>query len=172
MRYGMNMMANSITCVRIICSVVLFFCQPFEIPFYVFYVVAGISDMTDGFVARKTHSESEFGARLDTIADFIFIVVCLIKLIPVLELDRYVYIWIMIIAAIKVINLVSGFAINKKMVAIHSVLNKITGAILFVLPLLLRWIELRYLALGVCAVATIAAIQEGFIIIAYRKTIT
>jgi len=50
----------------------------------------------------------------------------------------------------------------KKLIAVHSVLNKVTGAILFALPFLLRWIELRYIALVVCVIATIAAIQEGY----------
>jgi len=85
-------MANCITCVRIICSISILFCVPLGVPFYTIYITAGISDMIDGFVARKTGKESEFGARLDTIADFIFIAVCFIKLTPVLEFDRCVYI--------------------------------------------------------------------------------
>jgi len=157
-------MANGITCVRIICSIALFFCQPLSTPFYIFYVTAGFSDMIDGTVARKTGTESEFGSRLDTIADFIFVAVCLIKLLPVFEIDRWVYIWIAIIAVIKAVNIISGFAMHKKMVDVHSILNKVTGALLFALPLLFTWIELRYLALAVCIVATIAAIQEGYFI--------
>ena len=34
--------------------------------------------MLDGFVARKTNTASRFGARLETIADFVLVVVCLI----------------------------------------------------------------------------------------------
>ena len=43
-------------------------------------------------------------------------------------------------------------------------MNKMTGWLLFVLPLTLVFIDLRYSAAGVCMVATAAAIQEGFIV--------
>ena len=70
-------MANTITFFRIAVSIVLLFCPAFSPPFYVFYIAAGLSDMLDGFVARKTDTVSKFGARLDTIADFVFVVVWL-----------------------------------------------------------------------------------------------
>lgn len=38
--------------------------------------------MMDGAVARKTGSVSKFGSKLDSVADFVFIVVCLIKILP------------------------------------------------------------------------------------------
>ena len=155
-------MANCITCVRIICSIAILFCVPFGVPFYTIYITAGITDMIDGFVARKTGKESEFGARLDTIADFIFMAACFIKLTPVLDFDRCIYIWIAIIGVIKAINIIYGFVVYKIMISVHSISNKITGIMLFAFPLLLHWIELEYLALGICGVATIAAIQEGY----------
>ena len=117
--------------------------------------------MIDGTVARKTNTVSEFGSKLDTVADFVFAVVCLIKLIPVLNIETWIYIWIAVIVVIKVINIASGYMMQKKLVAVHSVMNKVTGALLFTLPLTLRFIELRYSVIVVCAVATFAAVQEG-----------
>ncbi len=46
------------------------------------YIIAGIADMADGAVARRTGTVSEFGSRLDTAADTVFAAVCLIKLLP------------------------------------------------------------------------------------------
>lgn len=66
-----------------------------------------------------------------------------------------------IIALIKVINIASGIIVQNKFIAVHSVMNKITGALLFVLPLTVEIIELRYSAGVVFVVATLAAIQEG-----------
>ena len=63
-------MANIITCLRIVCSIALLFCSVFSPAFYTLYIAAGISDMTDGTVARKTGTVSEFGSKLDTAADF------------------------------------------------------------------------------------------------------
>ena len=162
-------MANTITFFRIAASIVLLFCPVFSPAFYVFYIVAGVSDMLDGFVARKTNTASRFGARLDTIADFVLVVVCLIKLLPVLRIPAWLYIWIGIIALIKVVNIISGFVVQKRFVAVHSVMNKATGALLFLLPLTIPAVGLKYSAVVVCAAATFAAIQEGHFIRTERE---
>ena len=162
-------MANTISFFRIVVSIVLLFCPVFSPGFYAFYIAAGLSDMLDGFVARKTNSVSKLGARLDTIADFVFVVVCLIKLLPVLRIPAWLYAWIGIIALIKAVNIVSGFAVQKRFVAVHSVMNKATGALLFLLPLTIPAVPLKYSAIVVCAVATFAAIQEGHFIRTERK---
>ena len=154
-------MANTITLFRIAASIVLLFCPAFSPAFYVCYIAAGLSDMLDGFVARKTDTVSKLGARLDTIADFVLVVVCLIKLLPVLSIPAWLYGWIGIIAFIKVANIISGFTAQKKLVTVHSVMNKATGALLFLMPLTIPAVPLQYSAIIVCAVATFAAIQEG-----------
>ena len=154
-------MANTITFFRIAAGIVLLFFSVFSPAFYAFYIAAGLSDMLDGFVARKTDAVSKLGARLDTIADFVLVVVCLIKLCPVLRIPSWLYIWIGIIAFIKVVNIISGFAVQKRFVAVHSVMNKATGALLFLLPLTISAVSLKYSSIVVCAVATFAAIQEG-----------
>lgn len=156
--------ANLITGVRILCSIALLFCQPFSPPFIVLYLIAGITDMTDGAVARKTGTTSEFGAKLDTVADFVFVAVCLWKLLPDLAVPLWLWIWIVLIALIKMINTISGYVIQKRYVALHTVLNKVTGVLLFLLPMTLPVTELKYSAPLVCTVATFAAIQEGHFI--------
>ena len=162
-------MANTITFFRIAVSIVLLFCPVFSPAFYALYIAAGLSDMLDGYVARKTDTVSKFGARLDTMADFVFVVVCLIKLLPIMRISAWLYAWIGIIALIKVVNIISGFAVQKKLVAVHSVMNKATGALLFLLPLTIPDLPLKYSAVIVCAAATFAAIQEGHFIITGRE---
>ena len=154
-------MANLITTIRILCSIALLFCAALSPWFYVLYITAGLSDMVDGWVARKTNTVSEFGSKLDTVADIFFLVVCLVKLLPFLHLPVWVYVWIGIIACIKVFNIVYSYAVRKQFLADHSILNKVTGAMLFALPLTLSVIDVRYSAAVVCAVATVAGIQEG-----------
>lgn len=117
--------------------------------------------MIDGAVARKTGAVSEFGSQLDTVADLIFIVVCTIKILPMLDIEKWMLIWAGIIAIIKMINIISGFVVEKRFVNVHSIMNKITGGLLFVLPLTVKVIDLRYSAAIVYATATFAAIQEG-----------
>ena len=157
-------MANLLTGFRILCSVALLFCPAFSPSFFVLYLAAGLSDMLDGAVARKTGAVSEFGAKLDTAADFVFVAACLIKLLPMLSVPLWLSLWIGGIALIKVLNLLSGCILQKRFVAIHTVMNKVTGILLFVLPLTLPVAELKYSAPLVCTVAIFAAIQEGCLI--------
>lgn len=157
-------MANIITGIRILCSIVLLFFPAFSPAFYALYLTAGITDMIDGTVARKTDTVSEFGSKLDTAADFIFVAVCLMKLLPVLNVPAWIQVWTGIIAVIKIINLVYGFVVQKRFVTEHTLINKLTGLMIFVLPLTLFIMELKYSAAVVCVVATFSAIQEGYYI--------
>ena len=157
-------MANIITCIRIVLSVALWFCPALSPVFFVLYIAAGASDMIDGAVARRTGTVSEFGSRLDTIADTVFVVICLIKLLPVLDIPVWLCIWIAIIAFIKAANIASGYIRQKEFISVHSTINKVTGGLLFVFPLTLSFIDLRYSAAVVCMAATIAAVYEGYLI--------
>ncbi len=157
-------MANLITGIRILASVGLLFCPAFSSPFYGLYLLAGISDMIDGPVARRTGTASDFGAKLDTGADILFVAVCLYKLLPVLDVPRWLYVWIGVIALVKAVNIVSGYVMQKRFVAQHTPMNEATGAILFLLPLTASYIDLRYTAPIICTVATFAAIQESLFV--------
>ena len=153
--------ANLITGTRILCSIVLLFCSPFSPSFYALYLVAGLTDMIDGPVARKTGTVSELGAKLDTTADFLFIAACLIKLLPLIPFSLWLWLWIGGIALIKAVNLLSGYIVQKRFVTMHTVMNKTTGILLFVLPLTVPVVALKYSAPVVCMAATFAAIKEG-----------
>ena len=158
------MLANVITGCRILFSAIIFLVPVFSPVFYGCYLAAGCTDMIDGTIARKLGTESEFGSKLDTIADIIFVAAAAYKILPVMEIPKGIWIWIGVIALIKIINIISGFVVAKQFVSAHTVANKITGLLMFVLPLTMAVVELRYSALAVCVVATFAAIQEGHII--------
>ena len=158
------MIANTITCCRILFSILMLFFPAFSGSFYACYIIAGITDMIDGTVARKLGTSSQFGEKLDTVADFVFAVIALFKLLRVMKISKIIWIWIGLIAVIKLINIISGFVVQKRFVTVHSLANKITGAVLFVLPLTLSLIDLSYSAIFLCLAATFAAIQEGHII--------
>ena len=51
--------------------------------------------------------------------------------------------------------------IEKQFISLHTVMNKITGLLLFVLPLTLSFVELKYSSIVVCFIAIFAAIQEN-----------
>ena len=160
----MKKRANIITICRIFLSVLIFFFPAFSPMFCACYCTAGLTDMLDGAISRKTNTTSEFGSKFDTIADFVFIVVCIIKLLPDLQLSIWLYVWILIIAVTKIGNVISGYIVHKQFVALHTLANKITGVMLFLLPLTLELVELRYCGSVICAVASFAEIQEGHLL--------
>ena len=157
-------MANIITGIRIICSIALLFCPVFSPMFNTLYLTAGVSDWFDGIVARKTKTVSAFGSKFDTAADFVFVAACLIKLLPAIHAPTWLIILIVIIAVIKSTNLILGYVMRKEMVFLHTKMNKVTGMLLFMLPISLTMIDLKYSGVLVGAVALFAAIQEGVLI--------
>ena len=154
-------MANLLTGCRIVCSMLMLL---FPVPstwFAAMYLLGGLTDMLDGFIARRTHTASRLGARLDTAADFLFLASALCRLWPFLVLPAWLWIWTAVIAAVKIINVLSGLICHKAFVAVHSAMNKVTGVLLFLFPLTWHLMDIRLSAAIVCAVATFAAIQEG-----------
>ena len=73
--------------------------------------------------------------------------------------------WITLIALIKILNIVIVLIRKKKLISIHSVLNKITGLALFLLPTTLNFVESTYSVAIICVIATIAVMQEVYFIV-------
>lgn len=135
----MKNIANYISISRIIMSILLIITKTFSIPFYIIYIYSGLSDMVDGFVARKYNITSEIGAKIDSIADIVFILV----------------------AIVKICNIICGYVYYKKLTLPHTIMNKITGFILFIAPLIIQCIDLMIVEILICILATFSAIQEG-----------
>ena len=154
--------ANIITGLRIVFCLPLLFVPLTSVWFYALYLLCGLSDMIDGTVARKLGSVSDFGAKLDTVSDFVFIVVALIRFAPYLHIPVWLWMWIGVIAMMKLGNVVLGFFRMRKLISPHTVLNKVTGLLLFLLPVTISFIDLTYTLPIVCTVATVAAMHEWY----------
>ena len=161
--------ANIITGSRIVLSLPLLLIPLKSAWFYIFYLLCGLSDMLDGTVARRTKSASDFGARLDTVSDFVFMTVALIKFVPHLHIPVWLWIWIGIIAMIKLGNAAWGFVRTKKLISPHTVLNKVTGLLLFLLPVTISFVDLTYTLPIVCTLATVSAIHEVYFTYSEKK---
>ena len=153
--------ANILTGCRIFGSILLLFFPVFSLDYYITYLLCGFSDMVDGTIARKTNSTSKFGSQLDTVADLIFVVVSLFKLLPAIHIPQWLWIWGGVIAVIKISNIIWGYVTKKQFISLHTIMNKATGLLLFLLPLTISFVELKYTATVVCSIATLSAIQEG-----------
>ena len=157
--------ANIITGSRAVFSLPLLFISLSSPWFYIIYLFCGFTDMIDGAIARRTMSVSKFGARLDTVSDFVFMLICCIKILPILHIPLRLWVWIALIALTKIFTVTLVFIKKKKLISIHSILNKITGLALFLSPLSLRFIKSAYSISAICILATIAAIEEVYFVI-------
>ncbi len=154
-------MANAVTACRIVLAVLLVLSPVGKPLFWIWYLLGGASDVLDGFLARRRQETSRGGAIFDTTADFVFFLACLWRLLPYLALPVWLWLWIAGIAAIKAVNLVLGFLLQKRFASVHSPMNRITGVLLFALPAAAVFSASAYAVGAVCAVATYAAIEEG-----------
>ena len=163
--------ANILTCCRIFGSILLLFFPVFSIAFYIIYIFCGFSDMADGTIARKTNSTGKFGSQLDTVADFVFVAVSLFKLLPAISVPQWLWIWGGVIAVIKISNIILGYLFEKQFISFHTIMNKITGLLLFLWPLTISFAEYKCaVAVVVCVVATLSAIQEWFYVISKSES--
>ena len=130
-------MANLLTTIRILCGISLLCCPPFSRGFYWLYLLGGLTDAVDGSVARRFGKATDFGAKYDTAADIVFVSAMMIKVIPAAVLPIGLWIWIAGIVLLKVLNVAVGFLKYHRFVPVHSVLNKVCGIVVFLLPLLI-----------------------------------
>ena len=157
--------ANILTVFRILGSMLLLFVPVFSAAFYSVYLFCGFTDMIDGTVARMTGSASRFGEKLDTAADIVFVAAALISFLPNLPIPLWLWIWGGGIAVIRIGNILLGYVFRKEFTALHTMLNKVTGILLFLLPLTVSIMDFRYSSMAVCAVTTVSAIQEGMYVV-------
>lgn len=66
------------------------------------------------------------------------------------------------VSIIKVTNVAIEFISHKRLLSAHTVMNKLTGLCLFLLPFALRFTKLKYSSVIVCALATVAAVVEWY----------
>ena len=160
----MKQVPNILSASRIALCLPLLSVDAMTVPFWVLYVIGGTTDMLDGFLARRWGVESKFGARLDSLADFVFVLAVGYKLFPWLKLPATLWMMIGLIAMVKIANAVSAYIVKHKMVFLHTKANKLTGFLLFVGVMAMGQSYFVPVAWGVACIALFAAIQEGHLI--------
>ena len=155
--------ANLLSIARIFLSLTLALAKPLSIAFFVIYVVCGISDIFDGYIARKMNTTSKLGEKLDSIADLIMIMILIIVLYPIINLTVQIIIWIVTIGIIRAISVMVVFVKHKTFAILHTYGNKITGLVLFTFPVSLAFDQSDVMIYIICVVASISAIEELFI---------
>ena len=158
----MKHIPNIITVLRFLGAACLLICNPSGAVFWAIYGLCGISDMLDGYLARRLHAESKTGAVLDSVADICFVACCAIRLLPVLQIPTWLWIWAGLIVIIKIVNQISALVVHRRPCFPHTKANKLTGLLLFIAIPMVFWsiVPIAFVA----GVATFAAIQEGHFI--------
>ena len=108
--------ANVITGSRIIFSLPLLFISLPSAPFFILYLFCGLTDMVDGTIARRTGSVSKFGAKLDTVSDLVFLLVCVARILPRVTLPLWMWVWVALIASVKIFNIAFALICRKKLI--------------------------------------------------------
>ena len=134
------------------------------LPFWVLYLIAGLTDILDGFLARRWGVESKFGARLDSLADFVFVLAVGYKLFPWLKLPVALWMMIGLIALVKASNAFSVYLVKQRIEFLHTKANKLTGFLLFIGMMTIGQSYFIPVAWMITGIALFAAIQEGHFI--------
>ena len=155
----MTLLPNIITLIRIAGSLGLLLCDVTGVVFWIIYGLCGISDIVDGWLARKLECCTKMGALLDSLADICFVAFCVWKLLPILELPQWLWLWAGVIVIIKVVNQISALVKYGRCTFPHTLANKATGFLLFI-AVPMTFVSVVPIII-VAVVATLAAIQEG-----------
>ncbi len=157
-------LANIITASRGIFSLIMLF-VPFQSTAFAYvHLYCGLSDVADGFIARKTKTTSKFGSKLDGACDLLFYTVMMIKIWPHLKMYLPTFGWVMIwfIFIVRLANYVYIAVSRREFYSTHNILNKATGTAMFLLPLVIKYVPgifVRYSFL-VEAIALAAAVVD------------
>ncbi len=153
---------NMMTALRIVGTLVMLFLQPLSVAFAVVYTLCGLTDVLDGFFARRFHAASEFGAKLDSAADLMYYAVMIIKLMPVLWrlLPRGFWCGVGAVVLLRLGSYAVAAAKYHRFASQHTWLNKITGAVVFGVPYVLELPVAVGYCFTVCAVAALGTLEE------------
>lgn len=160
----MKHIPNLLSMSRIALCLPLLLVDAMTMPFWALYVIAGTTDMLDGFLARRWGVESKFGARLDSLADFVFVLAVGYKLFPLLKLPATLWMMTGLIALVKIVNAISAYVVKHRIEYLHTKANKVTGFLLFIGVMTIGQSYFVPVAWMISCIALFAAIQEGHLI--------
>lgn len=165
----MKHIANIITFLRIPLAIAMLFTAPFSMTFWGAYIGCGITDIFDGFIARILHQESAFGAKLDSIADFVFAVCAAVFVVANVIIPGWLWLCILGIAILRL--LVYGIGLYKfhTFSSLHTYANKLTGALIFMTPIIYRLFGVTFTGIVLCITAFLSAIEELIITIKSKE---
>lgn len=169
---NVKMIPNVLTTVRLLGAVGLFFLAPMSLQYYIVYGICGITDAVDGFLARTFHAVSDFGSKLDSVADLVFYSSMLICNFP--ELWRVLPFWIWIFFGVVLLIRISAYVLTAvryhQFASIHSIFNKLTGLLVFMIPFALLLPRFDAYGAVTVSVALVASVYELYYLLVKKQT--
>lgn len=152
---------NVLTFLRIIACIPLLLLRPLSFKFFICYGMCGLTDILDGYLARKLGVSGQFGAKLDSGADFVFAVsLAIIFFKPLSQLPLWIIAWIGGIMLIRFSALAIGYFKYHTFYFLHTYGNKLTGLVLFLSLFLYRSQGIEAIIVFDCIFAGVSAIEE------------
>lgn len=165
----MKNLPNVLSVSRIMISGLLFFLGGYPVLFTILYFYCGVSDVVDGYIARRWKAESSIGAKLDSLGDFVFyMLIATVFFIHTELMKEPIVLWLVI--AVLIIRL-SNIVITKLKFSqwgmMHTTGNKLSGLfIYFMLPAYILFPGLpATVGIIVVFIALTTAIEETLILL-------
>ncbi len=148
---------------RVVGAVLLLFTTPLSLLFLAVYGYCCITDVLDGFLARRSRSENRQGQILDSTADIVLTVCLLACLIPFLPWEGWMITWIAIIAVIRIISLGIGSMRFGQIALLHTYGNKLSAFLRYLAPFLLAFVDLTPMMIVLCTITTLTSLEDLYI---------
>ncbi len=159
---------NIISISRLYLSLSMLLFLNYNIVLIIIYLLCGITDILDGYLARKLKCESSLGSKLDSLSDFVFFSVVIYYLLyhsPITDYN-YVLVYIIIVTILRVINFIITKIKFNTFSMMHTILNKVTGVTLFIfIPLCITIpVYIDIVSLILLIIGSLSSIEELMII--------
>jgi len=137
---------------------------------FVIVLLCGLTDVLDGYIARKYKVESKLGAKLDSLGDYtFFLMLVLYFFIWRLNLIEDNSIFIVIVIMVRLSSLLVCWIKNKKVYSLHNIANKVTGLLLYVGILIEIVVERKDIVIFLLVISLISALEELMIMLTIKE---
>ena len=158
----MKYIPNILTIFRILTSLLIVMVS--DKYFFPLYFFVGVTDILDGWIARKMNWTSRFGTLLDSLADLLFFIVVVLKIILTIKLPAFLLWGALVIVLIRCITYLIGCFRFHQFASLHTYLNKLTGLLLFLSPIVLSIIPTTPFGIILLVCGSLSAIEEFLIV--------
>jgi len=136
--------------------------------FFIVLILAALTDLLDGFLARKWDATSDLGKKLDSLADLLFFLSVLFfawVLYP--EIIRIYAVPILMITGLRILLIIWIFIRHNHLHMLHTWLNKAAGLLVFIFVSISVFYISHILIITVLTIGLLSILEEIGIYLKY-----